>query len=149
MSLDDNFIATSKVSTKFFTRLSWELNSLQEKLQPLNGLNLKLITACISFKLNFFFSVAPSLILAPENQTVTESGTATFHCNATGNPNPRITWIKDGMALYEGDTLSIKTNRNHSGKYWCLAENGLNPAVNASANLDVQCKNILVKFFNG
>ncbi len=40
----------------------------------------------------------------------------------------------------EGNTLSIKTNRNHSGEYWCLAENGLNSTVNASANLDVQCK---------
>ena len=137
------------MSTKFFTGLSRKPNSFQEYFQPLNGLNLKFITACISFKLKFVFfiiSVAPSLISAPENQTVIESGTVTFHCNATGNPNPKITWIKDGMILDEGDTLSINTNRNHSGIYWCLAENGLNSAVNASASLDVWCKNILIKF---
>ena len=40
----------------------------------------------------------------------------------------------------EGDTLSFETNRTQTGKYWCLAENGLASAVNASANLDVQCK---------
>ena len=39
-----------------------------------------------------------------------------------------------------GNTLSFETNRNHSGKYWCSAENGLSSAVNASASLDVQCK---------
>ena len=40
----------------------------------------------------------------------------------------------------EEPTLSFETNRNNSGKYWCLAENGLFSTVNASANLDVQCK---------
>ena len=46
--------------------------------------------------------------------------------------------------MAEGDTLSIKTNRNDSGDYWCLAENGLNSTVNASANLNVQCKLIFI-----
>ena len=85
-------------------------------------------------------SVAPSLIATPADQTVTESDKAIFHCNATGNPTPTINWIKDGNIVGEGDTLSLDTNRNHSGKYWCLADNGLNSPVNSSANLDVQCK---------
>jgi len=88
----------------------------------------------------FFVSVAPSLITTPADQTVLESATATFHCNASGNPAPKITWIKDGETVGQGDTLMFETNRNHSGKYWCSAENGLNSTVNASANLDVKCK---------
>ena len=88
----------------------------------------------------FFVSVAPSLITTPTDQTALESATATFYCNATGNPTPKITWIKDGKTVAKGNTLSFETNRTHSGKYWCLAENGLNSTVNASANLDVQCK---------
>lgn len=39
-----------------------------------------------------------------------------------------------------GDTLSFETKRNYSGKYWCLADNGLNSTANASAYLDVQCE---------
>ena len=88
----------------------------------------------------FFVTVAPSLITTPADQTVIESDTATFYCNATGHPTPKITWIKDGKTVGEGNALSIETNRNHSGKYWCLAENGLNSTANASAILDVQCK---------
>lgn len=89
-----------------------------------------------------FALVAPSLITTPTDQTVLESETATFHCNATGNPTPKIKWVKDGKTVALGDTLVIEGNKNHSGKYWCLAENGLNVTVNASANLDVQCKYI-------
>ena len=53
---------------------------------------------------------------------------------------PKITWVKDGEAVAEGETLSFETKRNQSGKYWCLAENGFNSTANASAILDVQCK---------
>lgn len=44
------------------------------------------------------------------------------------------------MTVGQGDTLGFKANRNDSGKYWCLAENGLDVNINASASLDVQCK---------
>lgn len=37
-----------------------------------------------------------------------------------------------------GDALTFETNRNHSGKFWCTAENGLDVKINASAQLNVQ-----------
>lgn len=86
------------------------------------------------------FADSPSFILKPTNETVTEGDLAIFSCDATGNPAPKITWIKDGEAVDGGDTLSFEAFRNQSGEYWCLAENGLNDPVNTSAYLDVQCK---------
>ena len=86
-----------------------------------------------------FVSVAPSLVTTPVDQTVLESATIALYCNATGNPTPKITWIRDGKIVVKGNTLSFEVNRTHSGKYWCLAENVLN-STNASANLDVWCK---------
>ena len=67
---------------------------------------------------------------------------ATFHCNATGNPTPKIRWIKDGKTVGEEDTLSFVTKRNDSGRYWCLADNGFNATVKAIAYLNVQCEYI-------
>ena len=64
----------------------------------------------------------------------------TFHCTAPGNPTPKITWTKDGITVGLGERLSFEANRDHSGKYWCSAENGLDITVNASASLNVQCK---------
>ena len=52
--------------------------------------------------------------------------------------------MKDGKTVSQEQTLKIETNRNDSGKYWCVAENGLNSTVNASAMLDVQCKKLLL-----
>ena len=83
-----------------------------------------------------------SLDMQPTNQTVIEGAMATFHCNATGNPTPKIRWIKDGKTVGEEDTLSFVTKRNDSGRYWCLADNGLNATVKAIAYLNVQCEYI-------
>lgn len=69
-----------------------------------------------------------------------ENEELTFYCKATGNPIPKIIWTKDGKTVATGERLNLKTKREQSGKYWCLAENGLNVTVKTSAYLDVQCK---------
>ena len=88
----------------------------------------------------FWSIVPPSLVIKPSDETVIENEEIRFHCSATGNPVPRITWIKDGKTVGSGETLSLESKRNDSGKYWCSADNGLSEAVNASAYLDVQCE---------
>ena len=94
----------------------------------------------IIFLMNLFVPVPPTIISAPRDKTIIEGASVTFHCNATGNPPARITWIKDGKTMSSGNVLTFKTSRNQSGEYWCTAENGLNSTVNASTSLDVQCK---------
>lgn len=84
--------------------------------------------------------VPPSFTWKPANQTVMEGTKAAFHCNATGNPTPKISWMKDGNAVAKGNSLSLETNRNNSGNYWCLAENGVGETINTTTYLDVQCK---------
>ena len=112
-----------------------QITTLNNVKDFLRSLNVKYSNVEI-----FFVSVPPSLTSTPANQIVLESATATFHCNATGNPAPKIRWIRDGKTVGEEPTLSFETNRNNSGKYWCLAETVMFSTVNASANLDVQCK---------
>ena len=81
-----------------------------------------------------------SFTSTPLDQTIREGDEVTFHCTATGNPTPKITWQKDGKTVDTGDTLTFIANRNDSGQYWCLAENGLDRNISANALLDVQCK---------
>ena len=88
----------------------------------------------------YYISVPPSFDSTPTNQTVIEGTNTTFHCTATGNPTPTITWMKDGKSVAEGHTFSFETSWNDSGKYWCLATNGLGETINTTFNLDVQCK---------
>ena len=55
---------------------------------------------------------------------------------------PNIKWIKDGVTVGTEEKLTFESNRNHSGKYWCTAENGVDVQINDSAQLNVQCKYI-------
>jgi len=86
-----------------------------------------------------FLAVLPSIKSKPENKTIIEGSTVTLYCNATSNPAPKITWTKDGNIVGTNDSLSFEAKRNHSGKYWCSADNGLSEPANASADVDVQC----------
>ena len=85
-------------------------------------------------------AVPPGFTATPVDQTVHENDEAIFHCTATGNPTPTITWLKDGKTVATGDTWRFSAKRNQSGKYWCSAENGFDVNINASVLLDVQCK---------
>ena len=89
---------------------------------------------------SLFLLVPPSFTAKADNKTVKESDEVIFHCNATGNPVPKVTWRKNGMTVAEASTLRFTALRNNSGLYSCSVDNGLNVTIKAKTFLDVQCK---------
>jgi len=89
--------------------------------------------------------VPASLDVKPVNVTVNESSSASFQCNASGDPKPVITWLKGGGQLSAvgrvvigRDTLTIlNTVASDAGQYSCNVSNGLSSHV-GMAHLIVQ-----------
>ncbi|VVC24361.1 Hypothetical protein CINCED_3A001101 [Cinara cedri] len=86
--------------------------------------------------------------------TLMETENATLTCNATGNPEPRITWKREnGQPLlmrtgtrdlitkhntFTGNDLKLwRLDRRQTGVYFCIASNGIPPAVSKRITLSV------------
>ena len=73
---------------------------------------------------------APVVAVSPTNLTVNESGTASFQCSVSGNPEPAVVWSKRGnlsevseSAVSKGRLLLKNVKANDSGEYQCSATN--------------------------
>ena len=78
---------------------------------------------------------APVVAVSPAKLTVNESGTASFQCSVSGNPEPAIVWSKrDNLsevsksAISRGRLLLKNVNESDSGEYQCSATNILGHA---------------------
>ena len=82
-----------------------------------------------------------------ENKIVKEGKSTSLYCDASGYPDPTVTWSKvGGEAIIEGNWLNITNfNRSEAGQYKCQANNTCGPA-SILASIDVQCKNSLITF---
>ncbi|XP_047224366.1 receptor-type tyrosine-protein phosphatase F isoform X9 [Girardinichthys multiradiatus] len=92
----------------------------------------------------------PSFVKTPEDQTGVSGGVASFVCQATGEPKPRITWMKKGKKVSSqrfeviefddgsGSVLRIQPLRTHRDEaiYECTATNSAGE-INANAKLTV------------
>uniref|UniRef100_A0A673BCC9 Receptor-type tyrosine-protein phosphatase F n=1 Tax=Sphaeramia orbicularis TaxID=375764 RepID=A0A673BCC9_9TELE len=89
-------------------------------------------------------------VKSPEDQTGISGGVASFVCQATGEPKPRITWMKKGKKVSSqrfeviefddgsGSVLRIQPLRTHRDEaiYECTATNSAGD-INTSAKLTV------------
>ena len=81
------------------------------------------------------------------NVTVNESSSASFQCNASGDPKPVVTWFKGRTQLTSGgrvvigeDSLTVlNTVSSDAGQYSCNVSNGFSFHV-GGAHLIVQGK---------
>uniref|UniRef100_A0A6Q2XVC8 Receptor-type tyrosine-protein phosphatase F n=1 Tax=Esox lucius TaxID=8010 RepID=A0A6Q2XVC8_ESOLU len=95
-------------------------------------------------------SSLPRFVKSPEDQTGISGGVASFVCQATGEPKPRITWMKKGKKVSSqrfeviefddgsGSVLRIQPLRTHRDEaiYECTATNTAGE-INTSAKLTV------------
>ena len=83
--------------------------------------------------------VPPKITSEPKNHIVNEMDSVTFHCTASGKPNPTITWTRDGQNAGSGEYLTITAQTNLDGSvYKCTADNGIGQPAIATATLTVK-----------
>ena len=88
---------------------------------------------------------APSIVAPPMSMVVNETGTASFQCEAEGNPKPKVTWLKQNSSLLadkrvvpsRGGLMIKSVTSQDGGVYTCEANNILG-ATSTSATLTVQ-----------
>lgn len=97
--------------------------------------------------------VPASIDFHPVNVTVNESSSASFQCNASGDPKPVVIWFNRGMQLsgggrfviYENSLTILHTVASDAGEYSCNVSNGLDSHVGV-AHLLVQVSPNITSF---
>lgn len=95
----------------------------------------------------YFVCILISQYLRPYRQhkinTVTEGGSMTLPCYASGIPPPMVSWMKvGGYKRIDGNELVfIHINRSEAGEYRCDASNQCGNA-SETATIEVQCKQL-------
>ena len=90
---------------------------------------------------------APSIVTPPRSIVVNETGTASFQCEVEGNPEPKVTWLKDNSSLLadkrvvssSGGLMITYVTSQDDGMYTCVGRNILG-VISSVATLSVHGK---------
>ena len=89
------------------------------------------------------------------NQTILEGDNLQLTCEATGQPEPNITWTKgkpgnqgNTVVVQEGKVLTITNiNRTDAGIFTCTAYNGFGRTESQAVYVNVTCEYALKKLW--
>ena len=91
----------------------------------------------------YCFADQPKILSAPSSQQVVEGNGAIMFCNATGYPEPNITWTKQGneivLSTLQVLNLTSLMREDNGAVYTCIVQNYLG-TVKASAMVTVFCE---------
>ena len=95
----------------------------------------------------FCFLVAPSVEVSNTTLIVQEGSNIYLNCNASGKPEPSITWTKvDSFEVLSNTSSLTIMNVSRPGtpdnmfQYQCTASNGVESPATATVNVTVHCK---------
>ena len=94
------------------------------------------------------FTERPEVVDVTSDQDVQEHSEVTLSCNATGKPEPNITWTRvwengtDSGELQSEDGYLVMAdiNRSSKGTYRCTAFNGVGEPDSQTVTVIVRCK---------
>lgn len=115
---------------------------------PVMAFKARFVNGLLTFETIISFDCipdAPEILIPPINITTLESLNTSLYCEAVGNPEPRITWMKHENGILRNLNASeerlkfIKVSKHDAGVYVCFASNIIGN-FSVAAKIDVQCK---------
>ncbi|XP_067462460.1 receptor-type tyrosine-protein phosphatase F-like [Thunnus thynnus] len=101
----------------------------------------------------------PTIDMGPQLKVVERTRTATMLCAASGNPDPVISWFKDGLPVDISTSINRRlkqlsagalqidnSEESDQGKYECVAMNSVGTRYSAPANLYVRVRRVPPRF---
>ena len=87
--------------------------------------------------------IVPPTIQPWQNKTITEGGNLNLSCNASGTPQPVLSWVRISSGQQFNGSLLQLTNvfRNQAGDYRCEASNECG-TKSSTARIYVKCKGL-------